>query len=232
VRKEIIGAATLYLGDCREILQGLPMANVVVTDPPYGVTDHKWDVEVPPSNWMVAPGCVVFSAEPFTNRLISQAPLPFKYDLVWVKNTATNAMNAKIRPLRAHEQVLIFGTLPFFPQKRKRSDDELSRLNIVQRQTMEYASPESVLHFEAVNNRSGDRTEHPSQKPVDLLAWLIRTYTRPADVVLDPFMGSGSTGAACHAEGRDFIGIERESRYFDMACRRIEDARRQGRLIA
>lgn len=231
-RKEIIGPATLYLGDCREIAPNVPGANIVITDPPYGVTDHEWDVPIEPDLWMLAPGCLSFAAEPFTSELIYAARrLPFRYDLVWAKNTASNAMNAKIRPLREHEQILVFGDMPYFPQKRKRSMGELLRLNAQQRESMEYASPGSVLHFEAVNNRSGNRTSHPSQKPVDLMRWLVKTYSEPSALILDPFMGSGTTGVACILEERRFVGIELNAAYFDLACERIADAQRQQRMF-
>jgi site-specific DNA-methyltransferase (adenine-specific) len=96
---------------------------------------------------------------------------------------------------------------------------------------MEWANPGSVLEFDAVNNRNGERTEHPSQKPVDLLIWLLKTYTLHEQTILDPFMGSGTTGVAAVKLGRKFIGIEIEPKYFDIACRRITDALKQPDLF-
>lgn len=226
---ERIGSATLYLGDCMDILPRLAPA-LTITDPPYGVTDHDWDEIVPAASWMTAVGCVATATEPYATHLIGTAPLPFRFDMVWVKNCATNAMNAKKMPMRRHERVLVFGRHEWNPQKRRRSAYELARLNREQRETMEYASPDSVLEFDAVNNRSSDRTGHPSQKPVELMRYLIDTFS--SGEVCDPFMGSGSTGVAAVQAGRPFIGIEKEPRYFELACRRIEDAQRQVGLFA
>jgi len=194
-----------------------------VTDPPYGVTDHAWDTTADPRLWMTHPA-VCFAAEPFATELINQAPLPFKYDLVWFKNTATNLENCAIRPARTHERILIFGNLIYTPQKRRRTVTEMARLNRDQRKGMEFSHPGSVLEFSAVNNRSSERNSHPSQKPVNLLSWLIRSYSTDATTILDPFMGSGTTGVACVKLGRKFIGIELDEGYFDIACKRIRDA--------
>jgi DNA modification methylase len=231
MRVETIGDATLYLGDCREILPTLGRVDAVVTDPPYGVTDYAWDIAIAPQVWMVAP-CISFAAEPFATDLISAAPLAFKYDLVWAKNTATNLENCKIRPARSHERILIFGNLPYTAQKTKRTKSEISRLNFKQRVTMEWKNPGSVLQFDAVNNRSGERNSHPSQKPTALMEWLLRSYTRAQEIIIDPFMGSGTTGVACVKLGRRFIGIEREEKYFDVARKRIESLTEQEALFA
>ena len=229
-REEIIGRARLILGDCRDILPTIGKVDAVVTDPPYGVTGHGWDIVVPAADWMVA-GAVCFCAEPYATDLINTSTLPFKYDLVWAKNTLTNLENCGIRPARQHERILIFGTLPYNPQLRRRTPLELARLNAEQRERMRTANPGSVLNFDAVNNRHGDRTPHPSQKPTELMAWLVRTYSDEGGTVLDPFLGSGSTGVAAVMEGRDFIGIERDPDFFDIACKRIEDAQRQQDLF-
>jgi site-specific DNA-methyltransferase (adenine-specific) len=219
----------MYLGDCREILPTIS-ADAIVTDPPYGVTDHAWDVVVHPRDWMAAPCAIATASEPYATQLITQSPLPFRFDFVWVKNCASNAMNAKLMPMRRHERVLLFGDYAYNPQKRRRTTDELKRLNATQRQTMEFASPDSVLEFDSVNSRSGEREPHPSQKPVDLIQYLVLSLT--AGTVCDPFAGSGTTGVACANLGRSFIGIEREREFFDIACERIAAAQSQGRLFA
>jgi DNA modification methylase len=229
-RVEKIGSSELYLGNCLEILPLLGEVDVIITDPPYGATDHAWDIVVDPRLWMIC-GTVSFAIEPFATELINQAPMPFKYDLVWRKNTATNLRNCAIRPARTHERILVFGNLDYIPQKRRRTALEMIRLNRTQRQTMEFAHPGSVLEFDAVNNRSGERNGHPSQKPVKLLSWLIRSYSIGARTILDPFMGSGTTGVACAKLGRRFIGIEIEPKYFDIACQRIEEAHKRADLF-
>lgn len=228
MRIETIGNATLYHADCVEILARLS-ADIVVTDPPYGVTGHPWDVPVDPV-WMIA-GAVCFAAEPYATRLINSAPLPFKYDLVWKKNTCTTYQSGS-QPARSHERILVFGDVPYFPQKRARSAHEMQRLNKTQRETYGLANPMSVLEFDAVNNQSGERTPHPSQKPVDLMEWLVLSYTSQDMRIFDPFMGSGSTGVACARLGRSFVGVERNAEFFEMACERITAANAQQRIFA
>lgn len=212
----------IYHGDCRDVLPlFVPETIAFVTDPPYGVTGHAWDVPVASHEWMHwGAGAVVTATEPYATELITRSPLAFRYDMVWIKNTASNALNAHAMPLRSHERVLVFGDLPYTPVKRPRSRDELSRLNRSQRDMYPCANPTTVLDFEAVNNRSGERTEHPSQKPVALFRWLIQSFAT-AMVVCDPFMGSGTTLRAALDLGHPAIGIEREERYCEIAAKRL-----------
>jgi site-specific DNA-methyltransferase (adenine-specific) len=219
---------TLYQGDCEWVNAS---ADLVVTDPPYGVTDHDWDVVVHPSKWMGERGAVVTATEPYATKLINDSALKFRYDCVWVKNCVSNAMNAGKMPMRRHERVLVFGDYSWNPQKRRRSAEEMARLNMEQRKRMEYASPDTVLQFASVNCRSGDRTSHPSQKPVSLMEWLVANFTLPGETVIDPFMGSGTTGIACIRTGRNFIGIEKDPEHFETARKRIEAELAQGDLF-
>lgn len=215
----------LYHNNCTELLprllKGANRRIIVVTDPPYGVTDHAWDVIVPSKQWMVGVGAVVTASQPYVTQLIAESALPFRHESIWVKNCVTNAMNAARMPMRRHENVLVFGDCAYFPQKRKRSAKEMSRLNKQQRLTMEYANPDSVLEFDAINNRSSERLGHPSQKPEELFVYLLRTYTDSDDLIVDPFMGTGTTGAACQTVGRDFIGVEMDEVFFKMAKERL-----------
>jgi site-specific DNA-methyltransferase (adenine-specific) len=229
---------TLYCGDCHDLL---PIeADAVVSDPPYGMIskpigcwEHDkpkdWDVTVPAAVWMRSRVAVVTASEPYATQLITESPLPFRFDLVWVKNCVTNAVNANKMPMRRHERVLVFGDYVWHPIERHRTSDEMKRLNKQQRQTMAMASPDSVLEIDAVNNRSGDRTEHPSQKPVRLMETLITQFTD--GTILDPFMGSGTTGVACIRTGRNFIGVEKDERYFEIAVERIRRELAQERLF-
>ena len=217
-------SVTIIHGDCRDVL---PVeCDAVVTDPPYGVTDHKWDVVIPAAEWMLGACCVATATEPFATSLICEAPLPFRFDCVWVKNCCSNALNAKRMPLRRHERVLIFGNYAWNPKKRKRTAEEMKRLNKRQRETMRFATPDTVLEFDSVNCRSGERTKHPSQKPVALMKYLVETFT--AGTVCDPFMGSGTTGVACIHAGRKFVGIERDVKFFEIARKRMEAELMQG----
>jgi site-specific DNA-methyltransferase (adenine-specific) len=229
MRIETIGDATLYLGDCRLTLLTVE-ADVVITDPPYGVTGHPWDVPVDSSEWMLAPA-VCFATEPYATQLINTAPLALTQDLVWKKNTCITYQADK-GPVRNHERVLVFGSPPYFPQKRYRSEHEMKRLNKKQRETYGTANPMSVLEFDAVNNRSSERVKHPSQKPLALMEWIILSYTAPGSLVLDPFMGSGTTGVACARHGRKFIGMESDPDFFGMAIIRIEAEQAKLELFA
>lgn len=212
------GGITIYHGDCREILP-LLQTGLIVTDPPYGVTDHGWDVVVPAAEWMNSGACIAFASEPYATELITSSPLRFRYDLVWVKNTASNHMNAARMPLRDHERVLVFGDPEYSPIMVPRSPGELSRLNTEQRRRYPMKFPGTVLDFAAVNNRDGGRTEHPSQKPVELMRWLVASYASTG--LIDPFMGSGTTLRAAKDLGRRAIGIELEERYCEIAATRL-----------
>lgn len=233
MRKEVIGGSTLYLGDCREVMRSLGLTSEpIITDPPFGITEAGWDQVVQAAEWMLANGAVCFAAEPYATRLIHESPLPFKYDLVWAKNCPTNTLNCDIRPSRAHERILIFGDVPYTPQRVRRTEAEMKRLNAEQRTYMQWKAPESVLYFDAINNRSSERTAHSAQKPVELMAYLILQYSLPGSPVIDPFMGSGSTGVAAMHTERSFIGIENRPDFFAIACERVENAQRQERLFA
>jgi DNA modification methylase len=209
---------TIYHGDCREILPSI-QADIVITDPPYGLTDYEWDLVVDPSEWMIAVGCVSFASEPFATSLINASPLKFKHDLVWVRNTASGHFNSWIRPRRQHERILVFGSVDYSPIKIKRTTLEMSRLNKSQRAMYPEKMPGTVLYFNGLNNRNSERV-HPSQKPVDLMDWLLRTYA-PKGMVCDPFCGSGSTLVSASRIGNDAVGVEREERYCELAANRL-----------
>lgn len=250
-RVEVIGNATLYLGDCREILPTLPKVDAVITDPPYGTTQCGWDAVIPFADmWaalehVTAPGVpvVLFGSEPFSSFLRASNIRRFRYDWIWDKPKGTGFLNAKRQPLRCHELISVFSDGParYFPQKT-RGHQRKTTFRAKHLQTDVYGEmagdyhydsteryPRSVLTFSSDTQNS---SLHPTQKPVALMQYLILTYTQPGEAVLDFTMGSGTTGVACAIEQREFIGIEREPKYFDIACRRIDDAQRQGRLIA
>ena len=238
MRIETIGNATLYLGDCLDVMAGLPDASVdmILCDLPYGTTRNKWDSVIPfeplwAQYWRVAKpnaAIVLTAAQPFTSALVMSQVAYFRYDWVWRKNRATNVFNAKKQPLRDKEDVLIFcrETPPYNPQglvyapepsRNGKTDSENWGKGKTKTYTKTYGNyPKQVLEFDCVQ-----RVDHPTQKPVALFEYLIRTYTQPGETVLDNCMGSGTTGVACANSGRRFIGIERERKYFDIACERI-----------
>jgi len=208
----------LYNGDCLEIMPTLQY-DVIITDAPFDTGSKHWDddsvmkIEIKKG--------IVFCVQPLTSRLVLKHEKIFKYDLVWNKNFY-KSNSFKTRPGRKHETILVFGDLPYNPQMIKRSGSEMKRLNKVQREKYPYKNPSSVLDFDVLNNRNSKRTGHPCEKPVDLMEWLILTYTNPSDVILDPFMGSGTTIEAAERTGRNSIGIEKDEGIFQTAVLRIK----------
>jgi site-specific DNA-methyltransferase (adenine-specific) len=250
----VIGNAVLYLGDCLEVMAGLPDASVdmILCDLPYGTTACKWDTVIPfDALWAqyrrVAKrnaAIVLTASQPFTTALISSNMREFRYCWVWVKSRVTGFANAKLQPLRCVEDVVVF-----YRSRPTYNPQGLVRIDAVRRNgasvggdslrgdtgassnrgSLRTAGAEYVQEFTgyprqvlSIGSESG--TAHPTQKPVALMEYLIRTYTNEGEVVLDNCMGSGTTGVACANTGRRFIGIEREPKYFDIACRRIKDA--------
>jgi DNA modification methylase len=185
---------------------------------------------------------VLFGSQPFTSALVMSNPGWFRYEWIWEKPQGTYPQGAKIRPLRSHENVLIFyGRLPVYqPQMGagrryqgfetktgKTLGDSYSGKKVSRH------SPNSGKRYpKTVVKMAQERGGlHPNQKPVALLAYLIRTYTNKGETVLDFCMGSGSTGAACIEEGRDFIGIEKDAEYFEVARRRLEHEQTKPRTM-
>ena len=232
-------SVTLLQGDCLEIMPTLPAASVdlVLCDLPYGTTQNKWDAVIPFAPlWAeysrVCGGPVVLNAaQPFTSALVMSNLKAFKYQLVWDKvNRYTGFLDAKRRPLRRHEDLCVFGDGTYNPQMAsgapyvaKRSGKSVESYNAYKVQdgiNTGTRYPHSILSFPAdVKKEMG---KHPTQKPVALMEYLIRTYTNPGDTVLDNCMGSGTTGVACVNTGRSFIGIEKDPAYFAIAKERIE----------
>jgi len=227
------------------------IVDAIITDPPYGTTRCKWDSIIPFKemwlrlNKLIKPnGAIVFtSSQPFTSALIMSNPRDFRYSLVYEKTTPTGHLNAKKMPLRCHEDILVFyKKLPTYnPQKtkghkrkvssaksrgksilRNNLKDKVYNNEIVEKVT-DYDSteryPRSVLKFSTDKQKS---TLHPTQKPVALMEYLIKTYTNEDEIVLDFTMGSGTTGVACKNLDRNFIGIELDKKYFEIAKGRIE----------
>ena len=216
MRKEVIGGATLYLGDCLEILPTLPKVDAVITDPPYGIDyshgkgggklarstqfDHHPivgdDKPFDPSPWVLYETVVLFGANHFASRLPDS-----QFWLVWDKRDgvcSNDQADVEMAWVKGKGQARIIRHL--WNGMLKASERGLSRV-------------------------------HPTQKPVAVMEWAIKTANADG-VILDPFMGSGTTGVACMNLGRKFIGIEIEEKYFNIACERIRAAQAQGRLFA
>ncbi len=227
----------LHLGDCLDVMRTLPngCVDMVLCDLPYGTTACKWDAVIPfEPLWVeyrrLCKGAVVLTAsQPFTTALAASNLKDFKYQWVWQKERPSNPQLAKMQPLKVHEDILVFGRPLYKPQgvveisesKRKVHNPEANSLgHCVRKPYIQTHTnyPKSVIAF------GSERGVHPTQKPVDLMEYMIRTYTSEGDVVLDNTMGSGTTGVACMNTGRRFIGIERDEDYFKIAKERIEAA--------
>jgi len=243
----------LMLGDCLELLPSVASGSVdmVLCDLPYGTTQNKWDTIIPLDRlwaeyWRIVKpnGAVVLTAaQPFTSVLVMSQPKKFKYEWVWQKSHATGHLNANRAPMREHESVLVFalGAAPYFPQKTQkephlvRPDNKgfqtatssygANDPNAPRTERVDVGFPKSIIKFKNAK-AEGCSGQHPTQKPVALMEYLIRTYTNPGDTVLDNTMGSGTTGVAAIQTGRRFIGMEMDPGYFTIAADRIAAAQK------
>jgi site-specific DNA-methyltransferase (adenine-specific) len=234
----------LYNGDCIKLMADIPdnSIDMILCDLPYGTTSCKWDVVIPFDElWIqykrilkVDGVACLFGTEPFSSHLRLSNLKQYKYDWVWDKVTARGHLVAKKRPMQQTEYISVFGGKTYYPQMIKRPPDKVE----VRKKT-EYArteimggksrAPENKVYDEwypkniIVQSNAGSSVKsiHPTQKPVSLLEYLIKTYTLEGQVVLDNCMGSGSTGVACINTGRKFIGIEKDENYFQLAKTRI-----------
>ena len=247
---------TLWQGDCLELMKNIPDGSVdlVLTDPPYGTTACKWDSVIPfepmweQLNRIIKPNGAIclFGSEPFSSALRMSNIKHYKYDWTWQKNTVDGFMNAKCRPLKKTENISVFSkkqaraggdNMVYNPQNliianKKMKDNRGNKSDEHKyfresRNGKEYIQrytnyPSNLLIFDRDNGKL-----HPTQKPIALLEYLIRTYTNEGETVLDFTMGSGSTGVACVNTGRKFIGIELDQGYFDIAKERIEKSIRE-----
>ena len=242
----------LILGDCLEELPKIFDKNIdlVLTDPPYGTTPCKWDSVIPLDKmWFELKriikkqgSIVLFGTEPFSSNLRLSNADWFKYDWIWEKPNGANFLVANYQPMKVHEIISVFGNAPtsysknkpmlYNPQEtigkpykqisgkqktEKENPTVRSKINQVMNINFGTRKPKTIIKF------SNDKEKlHPTQKPVALLEYLIKTYTNENDTVLDFTMGSGSTGVACKNLNRNFIGIEKDEKYFDIAKQRIE----------
>lgn len=230
----------LMKGDCLERLKEIPDSSVdmILTDPPYGTTQNKWDAVVPferlwPELRRVRKeraAVVMTASQPFSSALVMSNAQEFCYEWVWVKSKITGVLNAKKMPVRKHEQVIVFcstkstgvynaqGLLPKGTVTKQGGSSD----NYGARQSADYVQEFTNWPRDVLEIPSEGSTFHPTQKPVALMEYLIKTYTNEGDTVLDFTMGSGTTGVACVHTKRDFIGIEMDDKYFQIAVERIK----------
>lgn len=235
---------TIQLGDCYDVMRDIPDGSIdmLLTDPPYGTTNCVWDckIDIPAffdQAWRVCKqnaAVLIFSQLPFACDLINAARRQYRYDIVWAKNRGVGFMNARKMPLRAHELILTFyKALPTYnPQMTKGTPYKVKshgkcakcyevRENVL---TINHGTryPLDVLKYANVNNG-----QHSTQKPLALVENLIRQYSNPGDLVLDPFAGSGTTAVAAHNTGRRFIAIEKDQAIHAIASARLACAQMQ-----
>lgn len=239
----------LYNGDCLELMKNIPDGSVdlVLTDPPYGTTACKWDSVIPfepmweQLNRIIKPNGAIclFGSEPFSSALRMSNIKNFKYDWIWEKSKATGHLNVKKQPLRKYETISVFykkqptynpqglikkehPTISKGDRGKKGNGSSGECYGLAIRDSLqEYENyPKNIIAF----NVDTKAEFHPTQKPIAMLEYLIKTYTSEGETVLDFTMGSGSTGVACINTGRSFIGIELDPGYFEIAQKRIEAA--------
>lgn len=234
--------------DCLNVLSTLPKESVdlIFTDPPYKETGNKWDNKLVDTaeifrqyeRIVKEDGCIaIHCTMKYANELINTAKHLYKYEWVWEKDNGTNVPNVNQQPFRVHEYILIFGKgrvthgkrtpMKYFPQKTKgepykQKSGRISEnwkgglSNIVTENTGD-------RHPKTIQKHTRERGHHPTQKPVSLAELIVKSYTREGDLVLDSFMGSGTIGVACAKTFRDYIGIEINKEYFNIAEKRIND---------
>lgn len=234
-------------GCCLEVMEAIAVGSVdlVLSDPPYATTQLTWDKLLDPKrywqqiNRILKPGglVVLTAAQPFATSLITTnseyGGNNFKYDLIWHKNKATGHLNAKVMPMRNHEHILVFGGSAGTYNPQMTSGHDPLHYAVNRGKTEVYGKfdsvesrtgatdryPKSVLEFSVVNN--SDRI-HPTEKPLDMFQYLVKTYSNEGDVVVDPCAGSLTTGIACKTTNRRYICIEKDLNFIEAAIHRLE----------
>ena len=239
----------LINGDCLEEMRKIEDGSIdmILCDLPYGTTTCKWDTIIPfdklweQYNRIIKPNgaIVLFGSEPFSSHLRLSNIKNYKYDWIWKKTKPSGHLNAKKQPLRAFETISIFykKQCTYNPQgliygefnnnrpwrKKGNKKDKVYNNEVEIGISKAKGYPKNILKYPNPNNK----LLHPTQKPVELLEYLIKTYTNEGETVLDNCTGSGSTGVACVNTNRDFIGIELDKNYFEIAKKRIEEAKNE-----
>ena len=235
----------LYKGDCLEIMKDIPDKSIdmILCDLPYGTTACKWDVIIPfdtlweQYNRIIKDNgaIVLFATQPFTSVLVNSNIKGYKHHWIWEKNRGTGFQVAKYRPMMATEDIIAFTKkgerINYYPimierdkpildhgAKSSNGTNPLASFDNNLKKVYTHKYPTNIIKIDKVG-----KTIHPTQKPVELLEYLIKTYTIEGELVLDNCMGSGSTGIACLNTNRRFIGIEKDDKYFDLAYNRINE---------
>lgn len=238
----------LFNEDCLETFNKIADNSIdcIICDLPYNMTKLSWDCLIPldilwKEYYRIIKkngNIILFSAGLFTYKLIETNIKNFKYKLIWKKNVPTGMSSAKYRPMKYYEEICIFneGIGTYNPIMKERIGKlkqcynydhycgDSNHLSLMKKQSKRYdpdfVQPSDVLEFNVVPNRNGKL--HPTQKPIELLEWLVKTYSNENDIILDNCMGSGTTGLACKNLNRNFIGIEKDEKYFKIAEERLK----------
>jgi len=240
----------LFKGDCLEVMRKIESGSIdaIITDPPYGTTACKWDSVIDfelmweQLNRIIKPNgaIVLFGSEPFSSALRMSNIKNYKYDWVWDKKRCTGFLNAKKQPLRNNEIISVFykkqttynpqpykkNTIGNMGKSKEHQTDNYGKYHKVNNDNSnKFGYPRTLLtQIPVINNLSKDKSGlHPTQKPVLLMEYLIKTYTNEGETVLDFTMGSGSTGVAAKNTNRNFTGIEQDDKYFEIATERINN---------
>ena len=233
----------VLLGNCFDWLPQIPdnSVDLVLTDLPYGITACKWDTPIDLAEmWKQLnrvckerAAMVFTAAQPFTSALIMSNPRNFKYEWIWEKPQGTNPLNAKIMPLKNHENVCVFyRKAPTYNAQMTQGtpysgfSSDTAKIGEVygSRKSKHRDNPEGTRYPKTVQPWAQERTGlHPTQKPVEMMRYFIRTYSNPGELVLDITAGSATTAIAAIRENRHFIMIEEEQQYYEVSCNRIDE---------
>lgn len=228
----------IYLGDCLELMPKHvedKSIDMILCDLPYGTTQNKWDSVIDLDklwseyNRVIKDNgaIVLFSAQPFTSTLVSSNYKNYKYSWYWLKNRATGVLNAKKQPLRNIEEICVFNVKKYKPQglievnqpsRNSKKDYDNYGKGTSKQYTQKYTNyPKQLIEFDSVQ-----RTIHPTQKPLSLIEYMIRTYTNEGDLILDNTCGSGTTGRGAKNLNRDYIMMEQDEAYYEIANKRLQ----------
>lgn len=247
-----IGDATFWLGDCLDVMKNIPDKSIdmILCDLPYGTTACSWDNIIPfEPLWkrykriIKDNGAIVLMAsQPFTSKLVMSNLAWFKYCWIWIKSQAVGHLNAYKMPMKNTEDICIFykNTPTYYPQLRNKPKENIRPETKIRKTTSCYGGHakkskriipvDKTLPLQTINFNNCQENLHPTQKPVNLFTYLIKTYTDEGEAVLDNCFGSGTTAIACYNTGRKFIGIEKEKKYFDIAVARYRGETAQLRI--
>ena len=249
----------IFNEDCLDGMKRIPDGSVdcIICDLPYGTTKNKWDSVIPLDKlWeqyqrITKPksAIVLFSQQPFTSQLVMSNPELFRYEWIWEKDAGTGHLNSKFAPMKKHENILVFSkSAACFVKNPDDAMTYIPQMEVGKPYTQKSGRPS--LNYDAANcysvvtENNGERCPtsvlkfnrdkgklHPTQKPVELIRYLIRTYSNPGDVILDNTIGSGTTAVAAIKEHRHYVGFELNKEYFDIAQQRIAEVRQQPELF-